>query len=89
MANGETTLQKIIDIISNANMITKDSVDPKDDKAILNVKLGIIDTCIKELAKEIDRTNIKILNNKQEIDTLNKHVVRLNKVVGVSGIDLE
>jgi len=84
-----SVIQKITDIISNANMIIKDSIDPNDNGAILNAKLGMIDTCIKTLAKEIDTLNPIISSNKSEIDNLNKHVVRLNKIVDVSKIELE
>ena len=50
----ETVLQKIEKIISNVNLFIEDNIDPKNTDAILNAKFGMIDSCVKELAKSID-----------------------------------
>jgi len=53
--NKQTTLQKIDKIISDANLIIGKNIDPTDTDAIINFKFGIIESCIKELAKSIDK----------------------------------
>lgn len=65
-----TTIEKIENIISDANKTVMKFIDQNDINAVNNVKFVILENCIKALAKEMDLLKISSRNKTGRVSTV-------------------